>query len=99
MPLNRKDLLEEKEKRPVDKGKDDKALTEGGALSTMLETYGWKLLYEGFIKPNIDEVKFLEASREDLDDIRAEIRVLKRMLKFIDTRVIEASKVAEKIKQ
>jgi len=100
MDLSRRDLLiEEKEKRPIDKVKADSVINEGGAIQNMLDTYGWKLLYEGFILPNIEESRFLGASREDLSDIRSEIRVLKQMLKFVETRVKEANKMVEKIKK
>ena len=98
--MDRKDLLlEAKEKRPLEKEKADKALNEGGALMNMTSTYGWKLLYDGFITPNIEESRFLGASREDLADIRAEIRVLKQMLKYIESHIDDANKVAEKIKK
>lgn len=101
MTLDRKDLLmEEKEKRQLeDTVKVEKVITEGGALRNTLDTFGWKIIYEGFIKPNIEEDRWLGASREDLADIRAEIRVLKRLLQFIETRVDSASKLAEKIKK
>jgi hypothetical protein len=100
MNLTRRDLLlEEKEKRPIDKQKIDNVINEGGAIQNMLDTYGWKIVYEGFIEPSIAESRFLGASREDLADIRAEIRVLKQMLKFIETRVKNANIMVEKIKK
>lgn len=93
-------LLEERDKKDLeDLKKVDKVITEGGALQNMLDTFGWKLLYEGFIQPNIGETRFLESPREDLADVRAEMRVLRRMLKFIETRVNEANKIATKIKK
>ncbi len=100
MDLSRRDLLiEEKEKRPIDKVKADSVINEGGALQNMLDTFGWKLLYTEFILPNVEESRFLESPREDLEDIRAEIRVLKRLLKFIEIRVNAANKMVEKIKE
>jgi hypothetical protein len=77
----------------------DSIINEGGALQNMLDTYGWKLLYEGFILPHIEDSRFLGAPREDLADIRSEIRVLTQMLKFVETRVKEANRVVEKIKK
>lgn len=98
--MDRKDLLlEERDRRSLDKDKVEKTINEGGALMNMTDTFGWKLLNEGFIIPNIEESRFLGASREDLADIRAEIRILKQLLKFIETRVNEANKTAEKIKK
>ena len=95
--MDRKDLLlEVKEKTPLDKKREEKVLTEGGALQNMLDTYGWRIAYDGFIKPNTEESRFLGAPREDLADIRAEIRILKQFLKFIETRIAEANKTAEK---
>lgn len=91
--------MEEKDNRPLDIDKANEVITVGGAIQNMLDTYGWKLVYEGFITPNIEEARFLGASREDLADIRAEIRVLSQMLKFIETRVKNANKMVEKIKQ
>jgi len=101
MALDRKDLLlEEKTSRTLeDKKKVEKIITEGGALRNMMDTFGWKIVYEGFIKPNIAEDKFLSSPREDLADIRAEIRVLRRLMNFIETRVNEANKLATKIKE
>ena len=101
MDLSRKDLLlEEKESRTLsDKDKIEKTINQGGALQNMMDTFGWKLLYEGFIKPNIEETKFLKAPREDLADIRAEMRILKELLQFIEVRVNDANKLAEKIKK
>jgi hypothetical protein len=99
--MDRKELLlEEKDKRTLantDKVEED--INVGGALSNMLDTFGWKILYEKFIKPNIEEDKFFSASREDLADIRAEMRILKELLKFIEVRVNTATKLAEKIKK
>lgn len=92
-------LLEEKENRPIPKEKMDSIINEGGALQNMVDTFGWKLLYEGFILPNIEESRFLGASRDDLSDIRSEIRVLKQLLKFVEIRVKEANKMVEKIKK
>lgn len=100
MDLSRRDLLvEERDKKSFNKEKADKAITTGGALQAMMETYGWKLLMEEFIKPNIEESRWLGASKEDLSDIRAEVRVLKGMLKFIETRVKTAEEMVEKIKK
>jgi len=98
--MDRKELLlEERESRTLDdKKKVEKIITEGGALRNMMDTFGWKLVYEGFIKPNIAEDRFLSAPREDLADIRAELRVLRRFMNFIETRVNEANKLATKIK-
>ena len=98
--MDRKELhMEEKDNRPLDIDKANEVITVGGAIQNMLDTYRWKLVYEGFITPNIEEARFLGASREDLADIRAEIRVLSQMLKFIETRVKNANKMVEKIKQ
>uniref|UniRef100_A0A6M3JVZ9 Uncharacterized protein n=1 Tax=viral metagenome TaxID=1070528 RepID=A0A6M3JVZ9_9ZZZZ len=98
--LSRKELLmEEKDQKVVDPDRANKAITIGGALQSMMETYGWKIVYEEFILPNSEESRFLDSSREDLADIRAEIRVLRRLLKFIDTRVKSASDMVEKIKK
>lgn len=99
--MDRKELLlEERESRTLDdKKKVEKIITEGGALRNMMDTFGWKLVYEGFIKPNIAEDRFLSAPREDLADIRAELRVLRRFMNFIETRVNEANKLATKIKE
>jgi len=100
MSLERRDLLlEDGTTIPRDKNKIEDILTLGGALVNMTDTYGWKLLYEGFMVPNIEESRFLGASREDLADIRAEIRVLKQLLKWIETRVKDANTMAEKIKK
>ena len=98
--MDRKDLLlEEKASRTLeDKKRVEKVITEGGALRSMMDTFGWKLVYEGFVKPNIAEDRFLSAPREDLADIRAELRVLRRFMNFIETRVNEANKLATKIK-
>ena len=93
-------LLEEKESRTLEnKDKVEKDINTGGALQNMLDTFGWKILYEGFISPNIAEERFLTSQREDLADVRAEIRVLKAMMQFIETRVKTANKLAEKIKK
>lgn len=93
-------LLEERESRTLDdKEKVEKILTQGGALQNMLDTFGWKILYDGFIAPHIEESRFLGADRKDLEDVRAEIRILKALLQFIEIRVKEANKVAEKIKK
>lgn len=98
--MERRDLLlEEKTKKPIDRDKLARDLDEGMALVNMMETRGWKILFEGFIKPNTEESKFLEAPREELADIRAEMRALKKLLKFIDTRVEKANDAASKIKQ
>lgn len=98
--MQRKDLLmEEEAKEPINKEKLAKELDEGRALVGMKETRGWKIVYEGFIIPNTEEARFLEASREELADIRAEMRVLRRLQKFIDTRITAANKAAEKIKR
>jgi len=99
--MDRKDLLlEEKASRTLeDKKRVEKVITEGGALRSMMDTFGWKLVYEGFVKPNIAEDRFLNSPREDLADIRAEIRVLRRFMNFIETRVNEANKLATKIKE
>lgn len=99
MDLSRRDLLLEKENRPIDKEKANNTINIGGALQNMLDTYGWKLLFEGFIEPNIEEARFLGASREDLADMRSEIRVLRQMLKWIETRVKDANKMVEKTKK
>jgi hypothetical protein len=101
MDLSRRDLLlEEKEKRTLgDKDKVEKDINQGGALRNMTDTFGWKILYEGFIMPNIADDKFLSAPRENLADIRAEMRILKELLKFIETRVNKANELAEKIKK
>jgi len=98
--MDRKDLLlEEKASRTLeDKKRVEKVITEGGALRSMMDTFGWKLVYEGFVKPNIAEDRFLNSPREDLADIRAELRVLRRFMNFIETRVNEANKLATKIK-
>ncbi len=99
--MDRKDLLlEEKENRALSNtAKVEKDITTGGALQNMLDTFGWKILYEGFIQPNIEESRFLGAPREDLADIRAEMRILKELLKFVETRVKTANSLAEKIKK
>jgi hypothetical protein len=99
--MDRKDLLlEERENRTLeDKVKVEKDINTGGALQHMLDTFGWKIVYEGFIKPNIEEARFLSAKKEDLEDVRAEIRVLRELMKFIETRVQTANKLAEKIKK
>lgn len=98
--MDRKDLLmEEEAKEPINKEKLAKDLDEGRALAGMKETRGWKILFEGFIKPNTEEDRLLEAPREELADIRAEMRVLRRLQKFIDTRITAANKAADKIKQ
>ena len=99
MNLDRKALLlEEKEKRPLEKEKTDKTLTEGGALMSMLDTFGWKIVYEEFIEPNTNESRWLSASKEELVDIRAEIRILKALLSFINVRIKEAGKLSAKLK-
>jgi hypothetical protein len=99
MALNRKDLLlEEKDKKVLaNKDKVEKDINQGGALQNMMDTFGWKILYEGFIKPNIAEDKFLSASRENLADVRAEMRILKELMKFIETRVNSANELAKKL--
>lgn len=91
-------LLEEKEKIPISRDKLERDLDVGTSLASMMSMRGWKLLYEGFIVPNIEDSRFLGATREDLADIRAEIRILRQMMKFIETRIDSANKAAEKIK-
>lgn len=98
--MDRKELLvEERDRRAFDREKAQKLITVGGALQSMTETYGWKLLTEEFIKPNIEDARWLTASKEDLSDIRAEVRILKGMLKFIETRVKSAEEMVDKIKR
>lgn len=99
--MDRKELLlEEKTKRVLSNtAKVENDINTGGALRNMMDTFGWKILYEGFILPNIEESRFLGAPREDLADIRAEMRILKELMKFIETRVNDANKLADKIKK
>jgi hypothetical protein len=99
--MDRKELLmEAAERKPaVDREVLSKQLDKGSALATMKDSRGYKILYEDFISKKIQESRFLGCAREDLEDTRAEIRVLREMLNFIDLSIKVANEAAEKLKE
>lgn len=96
---NRRDLLLEAEhnKPPEDKNKLASIIDEGMTLQNLIDSRGWKLLYDKYIRPNTLEDKWLDAPRETAEDIRIEVRVLRRLLQFIDKRIEAAKEAVNKI--
>ena len=100
--MDRKELLMAGEDKPV-REVDPKALAKdvevGTALLGMRETYGWQLLYETYIKPKVDQNRFLTASSDELADTRAAMKALVDMLTFIDNSIEKGTKAYLKLTQ
>ena len=100
--MDRKELLMAGETKPV-REVDPKVLAKdvevGTALLGMRETYGWKLLYETYIKSRVDQNRFLTASPEDLADTRAAMKELSDMLNFINSSIEKGTKAYLKLTQ
>jgi hypothetical protein len=98
--VDRKDLLMnevDKPSRKLDIETLSKNVNEGSALLNMKETFGWKLLYEKFIEPRVNQNRYLMASKDDLIETRAAMRELNEMLSFIDNRIKEGITSFEKL--
>lgn len=99
MTIGRRDLLIEGDRNKViDRSKLTRQLDEGAILSNMKESRGWKLLYGEFIDKNMQLDRLLSASPIDLADIRAEIRILNALMRFIDSRIKNAEEAANTLK-
>jgi len=90
--VDRKDLLLEeatskRELSPDEERKLKKAVDDGGTYLALVNSPGWKQLYEEYIQSEISQDRYLAARTEDLADIRAAQRALFHLLRFIALKI------------
>jgi hypothetical protein len=71
----------------------------GSMLSMMISSLGWKYLKEKFISRKLDHKVIIYAPPDELQNIRAEQRVLFEMLEFINKAIENSEKAHKKLRK
>ncbi len=94
--MDRRDLLiNTPDKTIADNKKMHNTIQEGGALLSLKESAGWKILYGEFLLPNTNINVLLNAKPEELADIRAGVKKLTEMLNWMEAKIKSSIKAYE----
>ena len=101
--MDRKELLlessEKKELTSEEELKLRKAAEVGAMYLAMKDSPGWKDLMEKYLSRQISQERYLEASAENLADIRAAQKSLFDLLNFINKRIDDGEKAFKTLRK